>query len=209
VDNHADGPFVYLELLKEDPERAPKVMQLLQWNQGNSSGDGIGCISWDGEVYADQFWRHFSFGNVKDRPFSEIWSDVSRTTPESELMYRLKDKRPWVTGAAMIAAGSISAAATSACAPKRRYRRPVGQRPGVLPDRRGDRPASRRPRDARRGGAGVRERDARITIRRPDNHELRNIPCIPPAPHARERDGCASSFARPSFPQRISSTRCS
>ena len=94
VDNHADGPFVYLELLKEDPERAAKVMQLLQWNQGNSSGNGIGCISWDGEVYADQFWRHFSFGNVKDRPFSEIWSDVSRTTPESELMFRLKTSVP-------------------------------------------------------------------------------------------------------------------
>lgn len=98
VDNHADGPFIYLELLKEDPERAAEVMQLLQWNQGNSSGNGIACVSWDGEVYADQFWRHFSFGNVKDRPFSEIWSDTSRTTSESELMYRLKDKRPWVKG---------------------------------------------------------------------------------------------------------------
>ena len=98
VDNHADAPFVYMELLKEDPERAAKVMQLLQWNQGNSSGNGISCVSWDGEVYADQFWRHFSFGNVKDRPFSEIWTDVSRTTPQSELMYRLKDKRPFVKG---------------------------------------------------------------------------------------------------------------
>lgn len=98
VDNHADGPFVYMELLKEDPERAADVLQLLQWNRGNSTGAGIGSISWDGEVYADQFWRHFSFGNVKDRPFSEIWTDVSRTTPESELMYRLKDKRPFVKG---------------------------------------------------------------------------------------------------------------
>ncbi|ANE22485.1 Fe-S oxidoreductase [Denitrobacterium detoxificans] len=98
VDNHADAPFVYMELLKEDPERAEKVMQLLQWNQGNSSGNGIGCISWDGEVYADQFWRHYSFGNVKDRPFSEIWSDVSRTDERSELMFRLKDKRPFVKG---------------------------------------------------------------------------------------------------------------
>ena len=71
---------------------------MLQWNQGNSSGNGIACISWDGEVYADQFWRHYSFGNVKDRPFSEIWSDTSRTTPQSELMHRLKDKRPWVNG---------------------------------------------------------------------------------------------------------------
>jgi len=57
VDNHADGPFVYMEMLKEDPERAEEVLQLLQWNQGNSSGNGIGCVSWDGEVYPDQFWR--------------------------------------------------------------------------------------------------------------------------------------------------------
>ena len=98
VDNHADGPFVYLELLKEDPQRAAEVLQLLQWNQGNSTGAGIASVSWDGEVYADQFWRHFPFGNVKDRPFSEIWTDVSRTTPESELMYRLKNKRPFVKG---------------------------------------------------------------------------------------------------------------
>ena len=98
VDNHADAVFIYLELMKEDPERAEDVMKLLQWNQGNSSGNGIGCISWDGEVHADQFWRHFSFGNVQERPFSEIWSDVSRTTEQSELMYRLKDKRPFVKG---------------------------------------------------------------------------------------------------------------
>ena len=98
VDNHADGVFVYHELLKEDPKRAAEVYDLLMMNGGNSTGNGIGCVSWDGEVYADQFWRHFSFGNVKDRPFSEIWTDTSRTTPQSELMYRLKDKRPFVEG---------------------------------------------------------------------------------------------------------------
>ena len=98
VDNHADGPFVYLELLHEDPERAEAVMQLLKWNQGNSTGNGIACVSWDGEVHADQFWRHFSFGNVRERPFSEIWTDASRTTEANELMFRLKDKRPFVKG---------------------------------------------------------------------------------------------------------------
>ena len=75
VDNHADAPFIYMELLKEDPDRAADVMQLLKWNQGNSTGNGISCVSWDGEVHADQFWRHFSFGNVRERPFSEIWTD--------------------------------------------------------------------------------------------------------------------------------------
>ncbi len=98
VDNHADAPFIYLELSREDPDRAAEVLQLLQWNGGNSTGSGIGCVSWDGEVYPDQFWRHFSLGNVRQRPFSEIWTDTSRTTEQSELMYRLKDKRPFVKG---------------------------------------------------------------------------------------------------------------
>jgi len=98
VDNHADGPFVYLELLKENPSRAADALELLKMNRGNSSGNGIGCVSWDGEVYADQFWRHFSFGNVRERKFSEIWSDTSGVTAASALMAKLKDKRPHVKG---------------------------------------------------------------------------------------------------------------
>ncbi|WP_272700271.1 12,18-didecarboxysiroheme deacetylase [Desulfovibrio sp. Fe33] len=93
VDNHADGPLVYYRLLKEDPERAKEVLELLKWNEGNSSGRGIGCISWDGKVHADQFMRHLTFGNVLERPFSEIWTD-----PKIELLQKLKDKRPHVGG---------------------------------------------------------------------------------------------------------------
>jgi 12,18-didecarboxysiroheme deacetylase len=93
VDNHADGPYLYLRLLKEDPERAKEVMELLKMNEGNNSGRGIGCVSWDGEVHADQFWRHYSFGNVRQRPFSEIWTDTSNT-----LMGQLKEKKKHVSG---------------------------------------------------------------------------------------------------------------
>ena len=93
VDNHADGPYLYLRLLREDPDRSKDVLELLLMNQGNSSGHGIGCISWDGSVHADQFWRHYSFGNVRQRPFSQIWLDTS-----NELMAALKDKRPHVKG---------------------------------------------------------------------------------------------------------------
>jgi 12,18-didecarboxysiroheme deacetylase len=93
VDNHADGPYLYLRLLKEGSARAPEVMELLQMNEGNSSGRGIGCVSWDGQVHADQFWRHYSFGNVRQRPFSEIWQDIS-----NPLMARLKEKKKYVTG---------------------------------------------------------------------------------------------------------------
>ncbi len=93
VDNHADGPYVYLRLKKEDPARAKEVMELLQFNEGNNSGRGIGCISWDGKVHADQFWRNHTFGNVLERPFSEIWTD-----PKIELLHKLKDKKPHVGG---------------------------------------------------------------------------------------------------------------
>ena len=93
VDNHADGPYLYLRMLKEDPERAKEVLDLLTMNEGNNSGRGIGCISWDGSVHPDQFWRHHSFGNIKDRPFSEIWTDLSEP-----LMGKLKEKKNHVTG---------------------------------------------------------------------------------------------------------------
>ena len=93
VDNHADGPYLYMRLLKENPERAAEVLELLKMNEGNNSGRGIGCVSWDGEVYADQFWRHYSFGNIKDRPFSKIWTDT--TNP---LMKGLKEKKKHVKG---------------------------------------------------------------------------------------------------------------
>lgn len=93
VDNHADGPYLYLKLLKENPERAIEVLELLKMNEGNNSGRGIGCVSWDGEVYADQFWRHHSFGNVRQRPFSKIW-----TEPQDPLLLQLKEKKKFVQG---------------------------------------------------------------------------------------------------------------
>ncbi len=95
VDNHCDGPYVYFRLLKEDPKRAADVYELLQMNQGNSSGIGIACVSWDGSVHADQFWRHYSFGNVKERKFSEIWTDTT-----NELMAGLKNRKPLIKASA-------------------------------------------------------------------------------------------------------------
>lgn len=93
VDNHADGPYLYLKMKKEDPERAGEILELLEMNEGNSSGVGIGCVSWDGEVYPDQFWRNQSLGNVRNRPFSRIWTDE-----KNELLMQLKEKKKHVHG---------------------------------------------------------------------------------------------------------------
>lgn len=93
VDNHADGVYVYMRMLREDPKRAEEVLQLLQFNEGNSSGRGIACVSWDGSVHPDQFWRHLTLGNVRERDFGEIWTDAN-----NEFLMKLKDKRPHVKG---------------------------------------------------------------------------------------------------------------
>jgi 12,18-didecarboxysiroheme deacetylase len=93
VDNHADGCYLYLRMLKEKNPRTEDVLELLTMNGGNSSGEGIACVSWDGTVYPDQFWREHSFGNVLSKPFSEIWSD--RANP---LLMQLREKKRHVTG---------------------------------------------------------------------------------------------------------------
>ncbi len=93
VDNHADGPYLYLRMKREGHPRAEEVYELLRINGGNNSGVGIGCVSWDGKVYADQFWRTHEFGNIRERPFSEIWMDTS-----NPLMAKLKEKKKYVKG---------------------------------------------------------------------------------------------------------------
>ncbi|HPG59896.1 MAG TPA: radical SAM protein [Candidatus Wallbacteria bacterium] len=93
VDNHCDGVYLYLRALKENPERAAEIYTLLEYNGGNNSGIAISCVDQHGNVHPDQFWRHYSFGNVKKRPFSQIWPDVS-----DDLMAKLKDRKSHLKG---------------------------------------------------------------------------------------------------------------
>jgi radical SAM protein with 4Fe4S-binding SPASM domain len=95
VDNHADGPYLYLKLLEEDPDRAADVLALLRWNGGglHSSGVGIADIDFLGNVHPDQFWMQHTLGNVKERPFSRIWQDLS-----DPLLAGLRDRAPLLKG---------------------------------------------------------------------------------------------------------------
>ncbi|MBA7514498.1 putative mycofactocin radical SAM maturase MftC [subsurface metagenome] len=77
VDNHADGVYLYLKLRKQDPQHASKVWDLLKRNGGNNSGIRIGAVDDLGNVHPDQFWWHYSLGNVRQRKFGDIWTDTS------------------------------------------------------------------------------------------------------------------------------------
>lgn len=93
VDNHADGPYLYLKARKQDPLKAKRILKLLRYNGGNSSGIGIANIDSQGLVHADQFWQSHSFGNVRKRAFGDIWQDTG-----DELMRRLKNRKPYLKG---------------------------------------------------------------------------------------------------------------
>jgi radical SAM protein with 4Fe4S-binding SPASM domain len=95
VDNHCDGPYLYLRMLRENHPRTGQVLEMLRWNGGGrySSGVGIANIDFHGNVHADQFSMFRTFGNVKERKFSEIWQDVS-----DPVMAGLKDRLPLLKG---------------------------------------------------------------------------------------------------------------
>lgn len=80
VDQPADGPYLYLRLVREGRlAQAQRALELLRWNQGGacSSGTGIGNIDSQGDVHPDQFWQTVSLGNVRQQPFSQIWSEAA------------------------------------------------------------------------------------------------------------------------------------
>ena len=93
VGNHADGVYLYRRLESENPDRARKVIDLLRSNGGNNSGVLIGAVDANGNVHPDQFWGGVTFGNVRERPFGEIWQDVSQP-----LLRGLKDRRKLLKG---------------------------------------------------------------------------------------------------------------
>jgi len=76
VDNHADAAYLYLKLNKKDPKRAQDVIKLLKINGGNSSGNGIASVDFNGYVHPDQFWQHHNLGNIREEKFSTIWTNT-------------------------------------------------------------------------------------------------------------------------------------
>src|SRR3972149_2674201 len=75
VDNHADGPYLLLKMVGEKHPNYEKARQLLLANGGNKIAEKIICVGWDGSVFADQSWRNYSLGNVREKTFSQIWNN--------------------------------------------------------------------------------------------------------------------------------------
>jgi radical SAM protein with 4Fe4S-binding SPASM domain len=77
VANHADGVYLYLKTREQDAQRSAEVLDLLRANGGNNSGIKIGAVDDAGNVHPDQFWWHYTLGNVQQQKFGDIWTNTS------------------------------------------------------------------------------------------------------------------------------------
>jgi radical SAM protein with 4Fe4S-binding SPASM domain len=95
VGQPADGPYVYTRLLRENNPRAAETLKFLEWNGGglNGTGIGIGNIDSQGNVHPDQFWQTHTIGNVREKPFSDIWRNS-----QDPILLGLRNRREMVKG---------------------------------------------------------------------------------------------------------------
>jgi heme d1 biosynthesis radical SAM protein NirJ len=75
--NDADGVYFLHWVRAHFPESAAHIRAKLAAWGGNASGVNVANIDNLGDVHPDTFWWHYSLGNVKERRFSDIWTDLS------------------------------------------------------------------------------------------------------------------------------------
>ncbi|WP_031433207.1 heme d1 biosynthesis radical SAM protein NirJ [Methylomarinum vadi] len=75
--NDADAVYFLHWVKKRFPDRVEHIRAKLEQWGGNASGVNVANIDNLGNVHPDTFWWHYSLGNVRERPFSQIWTDVS------------------------------------------------------------------------------------------------------------------------------------
>ncbi|MDZ7753439.1 MAG: heme d1 biosynthesis radical SAM protein NirJ [Gammaproteobacteria bacterium] len=75
--NDADGVYLLHWAARRIPWHAEALERMLMRWGGNSSGVNIANIDNLGNVHPDTMWWDYHLGNVRERPFSEIWEDRS------------------------------------------------------------------------------------------------------------------------------------
>ncbi|MDG5977139.1 radical SAM domain-containing protein [Hydrogenophaga taeniospiralis CCUG 15921] len=75
--NDADGPYLLQWVQARFPRWADALRErLVAWG-GNSSGVNVANIDNLGHVHPDTMWWHHTIGDLRQRPFSQIWSDTN------------------------------------------------------------------------------------------------------------------------------------
>jgi putative heme d1 biosynthesis radical SAM protein NirJ1 len=92
TDNHADGIYLYNKIRAQEPAHGDEVVRLLQMHGGCSAGTKFANVDSVGNVHPCQFWQDYTVGNVREKPFNQIWNS------DDELMVKLRVKHEHVKG---------------------------------------------------------------------------------------------------------------
>ena len=94
VGNYADAAFLVEYAREELGERqARTIYEYLLRNGGDPTGERVADVDYQGNVHLTQFWQNYSLGNVRDRPFGDIWTDEN-----NPLLARLWNREEHLTG---------------------------------------------------------------------------------------------------------------
>ncbi|QLH83065.1 TIGR04347 family pseudo-SAM/SPASM protein [Halosimplex pelagicum] len=94
VGNYADAAYLVEYARRELGEAmADRIRGYLLTNGGDPTGERIADVDYQGNVHLTQFWQGYSLGNVRDRPFGDIWTDES-----NPLLGALRDREEHLTG---------------------------------------------------------------------------------------------------------------
>ena len=94
-ENHADGIYLFLQLARRNPQSAAAAYRWLQGYGAHVQGAGVGLAGIDsvGDVHPDAYWANYTFGNVRETSFREIWEKSADV-----LLRGLRDRLPLLKG---------------------------------------------------------------------------------------------------------------
>jgi pseudo-rSAM protein/SPASM domain protein len=94
VGNYADAAYL-VEFARDrfGEAQATRVYEYLRRNGGDPTGERVADVDYQGNVHLTQFWQGYSLGNVRDRPFSAIWTDES-----NPLLHAIRNRKKHLTG---------------------------------------------------------------------------------------------------------------
>ena len=136
VTGNNDADAVYLMRWAErhfDDARLANLRDHLEAWGGNSSGLGVANIDTLGRVHPDTYWSDYTIGNVKTQAFSDLW------TGDDPMLAQLRRRPRPLKGRCGACAFKSVCGGNTRNPGLTTDRRPVGRRPGLLPEQRRNR----------------------------------------------------------------------
>jgi radical SAM protein with 4Fe4S-binding SPASM domain len=91
VGNYADAAYIYMKVLKEDPQKARAAYEHFLRNGGEGCGEKLAYIDEVGNVYASQHLKT-KLGNIREKSLKDIWNS------DNEFLWKLRHRESLFRG---------------------------------------------------------------------------------------------------------------